>query len=224
MKISGKQIAMARILLDLSQKDLAEKLGIARKTIMRIENEQSPGSTKTLESIQTYFENQDIVFTGEKGVNQVKNQIKTLKGRTGMHELMTDIAEHAKTTGGQISLFNARPINWLNWIDEDWFYNTYSKTLASLGSKIDMRIIAVEGETELISKGHAENRFLPKHYFINENRSIYTYSNKIAFVNFDSNDLEISLLENKDFAIGVQILFNIAWDRVAIKPPTSQSQ
>lgn len=219
MSITGKQIAMARILLDLNQKDLADRLGIARKTIMRIENGQSPGSTKTLETIQTFFENHGIAFLEDDGVKRQKDQVKKLTGKQGMHELMSDIYMHAKTTGGQISLFNARPVNWLNWIDEEWFYETYSKGLAALSDKIKMKIIAVEGETELISKGHAENRFMPNEYFVNENRSFYVYSNKIAFINFGHNALEILILENQDFAAGVEILFNIAWDRVAIKPP-----
>ena len=211
-----EQIRAARALLGWSQHDLAEKAGLSQTGIARIENGTNQPNSKTIAKIEASFDAADVEFIDTTGVRKRTGEIKTLKGREGMYALMNDIYEHAKTNGGQITLFNARPINWLNWVEEKWFYDVYSKNMAELKDKIDMRIIAVEGETDLISKGHAQNKLLPKEFFVNEDRSIYIYGPKIAFMNFYEDDLEILVLESKDFAAGISVLFNIAWDNVAI--------
>jgi len=211
-----EQIRAARALLGWSQHDLADKAGLSQTGIARIENGTNQPNSKTIAKIETAFDAADVEFLDNSGVRKRTGDIKTLRGSEGMYSLMNDIYDYSKTHGGQICLFNARPVNWLQWVEEDWFYNIYSKNMAALKDKLDMRIIAVEGETDLISKGHAINKLLPKAFFVNENRSIYIYGSKIAFINFYDSDLEILILESKDFAAGIRVLFNIAWDEVAI--------
>lgn len=210
------QMRAARALLDWSQSDLADKAGLSQTGIARIENGTNQPNSSTLEKIGAAFDEADIEFIEDTGVKKRKGAIKSLKGSEGLYKIMNDIYKDAKNNGGEICLFNARPNNWLKWIDDEWFYNVYSKNMADLGEKIDMRIMAIEGETDLISKGHAKNRYLPRDLFISDTKSIYVYGDKIGFIDFDEENVEILLLESAEFAMSMRVLFNIAWDKVAV--------
>jgi hypothetical protein len=129
---------------------------------------------------------------------------------------MDDIYETAKRDGGLFCLHNAKPDNWYKWLGEEWF-QMHSERMRTLGNKIDYRITAKEGTTNFISSAFAEYRWFPAELF-NE-QSFYAYGNKLAFVNFDEDDVRVSVLENRAFADGFRVLFNIAWDKVAMIPP-----
>ena len=216
MNITGKQIAMARILLDLSQKDLADKLDIARKTIMRIENGQSPGSTKTIMNIQSYFENNGLVFQEGDGVKRHTGEIRTLKGSEGLKIFLNETYAYLKEHGGIVCLHNAKPNYWYQWLGKDWYY-THVARMQKIKNKMDFRITAEQGNSQFISKAFAEYRWFPKEYF--SDQPIYSYNDIIAFVNFEDDELTINILKNEKFAKGFQALFNIAWRHIAIKPP-----
>ena len=216
MKISGKQIAMARILVDLSQKELADKLGIARKTIMRIENGQSPGSTSTTEKIQLFFENNGLEFLNNDGVQRSSQPIRTLKGSEGLKTFLDEVYEYASENGGTFYLHNAQPQYWYDHLSKEW-YEYHAKRMTAIKEKIDFRIITEEGNTLFISSSFAEYRWFPKDLFADQ--PIYSYADKIAFTNFDDDNVVVSIFTNEKFAKGFQSLFNIAWDQVAIKIP-----
>jgi len=215
MKITGKQIAMARILLDLSQKDLAEKIGIARKTIMRIENGQSPGSTSNLEKIQTFFENNGLEFQDGDGVKRKTGEIITLKGTDGFRQFMDDVYITAKNQGGEFRLHNAKNLNWYKWLGKEWYEN-HAQRMSTLAN-INFKITAEEGDQNFIGSAFAEYKWWPKELF--DERSFYVLNSKLAFLNFMEDEVEITVLHSAEFSRGFKILFDIAWDRVAIKPP-----
>ncbi len=219
MKITGKQIAMARVLLDLSQRDLADHLNIARKTIMRIENGQSPGSTKTLETIQTFFENNNVKFSDGDGVKRKTNEIRTLKGPQGLITFLDETYAYLKQHGGIACLHNAKPDYWQQWLGTKW-YQTHVSRMEKIKEKFDFRITSEDGNKNFISAEFAEYRWFPKEFFTDQ--PIYAYGDVLAFVNFEDKDLTINILKNEKFSKGFQALFNIAWERVAIKPPSSQ--
>jgi transcriptional regulator with XRE-family HTH domain len=216
MSITGKQIAMARILLDMSQKELADKLEIARKTIMRIEIGQSPGSAKTLETIQTFLENNGLEFFDGDGVKRQTREVRTLKGSDGLKQFLNETYQYLRENGGIVCLHNAKPEYWYKWLPKEW-YEMHSNRLNKLGDSIDFRITSEHGNTLFISQAFAEYRWFPQEYF--SDQPIYSYGDIIAFVNFEEHDLTINILKNEKFAKGVQALFNIAWDKVSETPP-----
>ena len=218
MNITGKQIAMARILLDLNQKELADHLGMARKTVLRIENGQSPGSSKTLEKIQTYFENNGLEFTKGDGVRRQTNEIRTLKGASGLKTFLDETYQYLKDNGGIACLHNAAPDNWYKWLGKDW-YEYHSSRMAGIKDTMDFRITSELDNTLFISSAFAQYRWFPEEYF--SDQPIYCYGDILAFVTFDE-ELTINILKNEKFAKGFQALFNIAWDRVAIQPTVPQ--
>ena len=211
-----EQIRAARALLGWNQHDLAEKAGLSQTGIARIENGTNQPNSKTLEKIGNAFDNADIEFLGDTGLRKRTGEIKMYRGSDGFKEFMNDVYEVAKVTGGEFCLHNAKPDNWYKWLGEDWF-NMHSERMSKLGDKISFKITAEEGNTRLISSAFAEYRWFPSELF--DDQCIYSYGDRLAFVNFREEDILIRLLQDKSFAEGFRVLFNIAWDRVAIKIP-----
>jgi transcriptional regulator with XRE-family HTH domain len=209
-----EQIRAARALLGWSQHDLAEKADLSQTGIARIENGTNQPNTKTLEKIKAAFDAADIEFMGSSGLRKKSGEVKTYRGADGLKEFMSDVYITAKDQGGDFCLHNAKPDNWVKWLGQDWFA-MHAERMSAVSGKINFKITAEEGNKNLISSSFAEYRWFPKELF-NE-QCIYAYGNKLGFVNFGTDEVLIRVLEDKDFSDGFRVLFNIAWERVAIK-------
>jgi len=49
-------------------------------------------------------------------------------------------------------------------------------------------------------------------------KSFYSYHDKLAFLNFKGDDVEITIIQQPAFAEGYRNLFRIAWDHFAMEP------
>jgi transcriptional regulator with XRE-family HTH domain len=214
-----EQIRAARALLDWSQSDLADRAGLSQTGIARIENGTNQPNSKTLTKIQDAFDKADIEFLGSSGLRRKSGEIRILKGSDGLKAFMDDIYEVARTQGGEFCLHNAKPENWYKWLGEEWF-KMHSERMAALAGKISFKITAEEGNTLFISNEFAEYRWFPLALFHED--CIYAYGDKLAFVNFSSDEVLIRILVDKAFAEGFRVLFNIAWKDVAIIPPKAK--
>lgn len=212
------QMRAARALLDWSQSDLADKAGLSQTGIARIENGTNQPNSSTLAKIGAAFDAADIEFIDDTGVKKRKSEIKSFKGVEGFKTFMDDIYTHAKNHGGEFCLHNAKPENWHKWLGEEWF-KMHSDRMAELGDKINFRITAEEGNTTLISNNFAEYRWFPINLF--NDQSIYTFGNKLAFVHFRDDSVSVDVLEDNNFAEGFRVLFNVAWNNVAMKIPAA---
>lgn len=223
MKISAKQIAMARILLDLNQKDLADKLGIARKTIMRIENEQSPGSAKTRETIQIFFENNGLEFLDNNGVRESTNIIQKLSGQEGIRAFYDMVYEAAKEGCDEICLFNGVPERLMHLLGKE-YYTNHIKRMSQIQNQYQYKykIIIRNKDYQFIGNAFAEYRWFPAELY--NNKTMQSFGSKLAFFDFDNDSVEILIIDQPIFAESFRILFNIAWERVAIKPPPNTGE
>lgn len=210
------QIRAARGLLNWSQKDLAERAGVTEATVRNAEKDGATPNSKTLAAITRAFDGESIVFINKSGVEQRKDVIVDYEGSQGFVDFMFDVYLGAKEFGGVICLHNARPQNWIKWMGQDE-YDKHSRRMEELGKSIEVRITAEEGNLLFIANKFAEYRWFPKEWF-NE-KSIYMYGDKLALMDFEDNSVNIRVLKNKEFTDSVKILFNIAWDSVAIIPP-----
>ena len=210
-----EQIRAARALLDWSQHDLAEHAGLSQTGIARIENGTNKPNSKTLQKISSAFDRNDIEFIGTSGLRKRSNEIKRLHGRDGFREFMNDVYEVAKKEGGEICLHNAKPDNWYKWLGKEW-YEEHSKRMSELGTSISVKITAEKGNLNFIANSFAEYRWMPEHLF-NE-QSIYAYGDRIALLFFSDNEVNIVIIKNRDIKEGFTGLFNVAWDKTAIKP------
>lgn len=213
--ISPAQCRAARAFLNWSQPDLAEKCGMHVQTISAFEHETSTPTKTTLKKITNAFESVGVEFTRDGGINPHGMRFKHLKGTDGLRELLDDTYEQAKTTKNPMQLWNSKPDNFIQWLGENWF-KKHSKRMEKIADDFDYRITTHEGEHNFISHKFAEYRWTPKKMF--NDQSIYCYGNRIAFVNFGKNDLNIYILYSWEFADSFRLFFDLVWNEMASAP------
>jgi len=218
--ITTAQIRGARGILNWSQGDLSERTDISPTSIGSIENGLTQARASTLEVIRTAFERAGIEFIGLDGVRKSSDSIKTHNGASGLSDFMDHVYEVAKNFGGEIVLFNAKPSNWIKWLGEDWL-TKHSKRMQDLGNKINYKIAIKEGEQQYISKDFAEYRWFPQDLL--SDRAMYAYGDFLAFVNFEENAVSVIVLNQAEFSQSFRVLFNIAWENVAVIPSTNNT-
>ncbi len=76
MQLSGGHVIAARGLVGLSQKELADLVGVAPKTILRFEQGHRLPSTETIKKIQDELERRGIEFTNGTGTGVRLNHAK----------------------------------------------------------------------------------------------------------------------------------------------------
>lgn len=214
MLTDGKQIAAARQLLGWSQADLAERAGVSKPSIIRIEKDLMGVKDEIRRPIETAINDNGIIFT-YKGVQEKTIEIQKYSGSEGFKKFMWDVYNTANDQGGDIRLFNARPEYWHKWLGTEW-YTEHARRMASLADKITFHAISRENDTLFIANSFGEYRWFPKELF-NE-KAFYAYGNKLGFLNFERDTLEIFVIEQSDFANGFKVLFEIAWEKMAIIP------
>ena len=208
------QMRAARALLDWSQSDLADKAGLSQTGIARIENGTNQPNSSTLEKIGAAFDAADVEFIDDSGVKKRTSEIKTVSGSEGFKQLMNDVYDAAKAGDTNICLFNGIPAEFKKWLGEEW-YQMHADRMEALNTGMALKIIVEEGEKALIANNFAEYRWFP-HNLFNE-KTFYAYGTKLAFMDFDNDDVTIRIMEQSEFSESFRVLFNIAWDNVAVK-------
>jgi transcriptional regulator with XRE-family HTH domain len=218
--ITIRQIDAGLALLGLNRSDLAVALGLNKSTLNAYFTGQSSIPSGRLGEIQKWLENSGIVFTDKGGVNPNTSDVIIYEGKQGFETFMEDVYQTAKQFGGEICLHNARPDNWLKWLGAEW-NEMHTNRMLEIKQKIDFKITAGHNNYNLIGK-HAEYRWLPDDMW-NE-QSFYSYGDRIALLHFEEDSLKIVVFRNIQFAQGFRSLFNVTWDRIAMKiPPKEKS-
>ena len=214
--ISRKQILLARTMLDLSQQNLAQALGMTRQTISDIEKGITDPPVSRLNDLETFFAGKGIEFLDGDGLRMKQISVTRYRGSDELRAFMDDVYTTAKTVGGDICLFNGVPALLRKWLGEDW-YAMHAKRMQEIKNQFDFKVTVREGENLFIGKSFATYRWFPKDLF--HERTIYVYGNKLAFISFDEDDVRALVLDQDEIADSFRVLFNIAWDNVAMPIP-----
>ena len=210
-----EQIRAARALLDWSQSDLANHAGLSQTGIARIENGTNQPNSQTLNKIKAAFENAEIEFLGENGLRKKTGEIKVFRGQEGFRTFMDDVYETIKNKGGEACVYNVVEKNWIRWMGEDE-YKAHAQKMREIKEKFHFRIIVEEGDRFFIASDFAEYKWFPKEMF--KAQSFYAYGDKLGLIDFKEENVEVMMLNQKDFTDSFRILFDIAWNNVAKKP------
>lgn len=213
--ISSAQCRAARALLDWSQPVLAEKCGLHVQTISNFEKEAKTPSKRTLETIARTFHIEGIVLLEDDGVQRKANRVVTYFGEEGFKSFMDDLYESARTAGGEICLFNAKPSNWIKWLEDFWL-EKHVVRMEKILHKIDYKIIIKQNDYNFISNRFAEYRWIPDKIW--HEHSFYTYGDKVAFLNFEGNNVEIYVIRQKKLTQTMRFFFNMMWEQFTIIP------
>jgi DNA-binding XRE family transcriptional regulator len=213
MLTDGKQIAAARQLLGWSQADLAERSGVSKPSIIRIEKDLMSVKDDIRKNIETVIRSHGMEFT-PKGVQEKTIDVLRFNGTEGMKRFYDDIYLTASKGGGDFYIFNGVPDLILKFLSEQW-YEFHAARMREIASNYTLKVIVKEGEKGLIGSKFAQYRYFPADQFYN--RTLYVYGSKAAFVSFGDNSVEIIIIEQPEIASSMRILCEIAWNNVALK-------
>lgn len=214
-----EQIRSARAYLGWSQQELANRAGLSQTGLARIENGAHQPNSQTLTKIAQAFDEADIEFLGTTGLRKRSGDIKIYRGKDGARAFMDDVYITARDKGGKIYIFNGIPLLLQKWVGEKW-YGMHAERMYGIRQQLDFRVIVKEGEKLFIGKRFAEYRYFPAELF-NE-RMIYMYGNKIAFLTLSEGEARIVVLHQEEITDSFRVLFDISWEQVA--RPASLSQ
>ena len=213
--IAASQIRAARAMLNRSQQEIAEVCGIAKGTLSEIENEHSPGKAATLHALQLYFENRGLEFIEGDGVRRSLTGLRRYEGAQGFREFYDDLYETARTVGGDLCLFNGVSELVLKWLGEDHRRLQVERMLA-IKDRYRYRVIVEHGDTTAFGSEYAEYRWFPPDLF--NDKTLFIYGPKVAFVNFDNDDVQVLVIDQQEIADTQRLFFNQAWDHIAQEP------
>ena len=210
--ISAKQIQLARIMLDLSQQELADTLGWAHQTVSKIENGAVNPPASRLQELETFFENAGIEFLAGDGLRRrPEGFIRILKGTEGFKDFIYDVYETAKQDHSEICVSNVNEREFERW--QGTHAKDYLSKMAALPN-LNFKIMIQEGDTYYTAR-YAEYRWINAEYFTGV--PFYVYGNKLALILFDTDNVAVYIIENKHVANAQRAQFNIAWN-LARKP------
>ncbi len=212
-----EQIRAARALLGWNQHDLANKAGLSQTGIARIENGTNQPNSKTIEKISKAFDEADIEFLGATGLRKRTGEVRILRGPNAMSDFLDDVHDTSVAFGTpekptEVFLSNVVHENWIKCMGaEKWKRHTERMTRDK--DLMDVRIIVKEGDKNFPAADYSKYKWIAEEFF--NDKSFYSYYDKLAFLNFNDDGVEIVIMKQTDFAKGYRDLFLIAWDNLA---------
>ena len=181
----GRQISAARGLLRWSGAALAEKAGLTRDTINKIESDAVQPREGTVADIIRVFDENGVEFTDNSGVRLKPQGVEVLIGQEGLQKFFDGVYEYAKKHGGTVMQLG---------IDENLFWamgvdysNHHRKRMADLvNERKDIKVLAIicEGDTNFIASNYNQYRWISKELF--DPVPFYIYGECLAIMNFQT--------------------------------------
>ncbi len=209
--ISAKQLRAARAHLDLSQDEVAEGAGLTKYTLSNIERGATEGSSRSLEVLQQFYEQNGLLFTDDDGIKVIQSDVRSYEGKMGFHAFMTDVVKTLTAKPGTYCVSNVDENNWLKWLGLEEAVKLRDQINGIAG--IRCHILVKEGDETQFAQ-YAEYRTLPADAFY-DNTSFYVYADKLALIRFDPDNVTVRVLHNQYFTESFKLMFYRFWDLMA---------
>lgn len=207
MPISKDQLRAGRSLLGLSQSELAEKVGMTAPQLSNYEKGSVTPNPSSMSKLKNVMQLLGLEFLEDDGVKR-KPAVVSLKGIEGFRAFMDNVYETAKEIGGDLCLFNTQPELWIKHLGQDW-YDMHNERMKKLGDKINVRIITKEGNQNFILDCAQYRWFATGRFY---SAMFYCYGEKLGLLNFNEENIEITVISKTNFARGFRELFESAWN------------
>jgi transcriptional regulator with XRE-family HTH domain len=214
--ITAAQLRQARAHLNLDQSRVCEDCSIDKATLSKIENEKSKGNAQTLATLQLYYEGHGLEFIDGQGVRKAPIGVREYRGTDGFREFYTDIYNTVKSEKQtDIWLYNGVSDLVLNALGKD-FLDMHLERMLKLSERFTFRVVVKEGDDSFLGSSYCSYKWLPEELF--SDKTIYIYGSKIAFLNFDNNDVLAVVIDQKDTADQMRHFFEKSWENEAFEP------
>lgn len=217
--ITGRQIRAARGLLGWDATVLAEKTGLTRETVSRIETSIVQPHEKTLAKIHRAFDETGVEFIENQGVRFKPNDIEVYEGSERFHDFTEFVYEHLKQYGGDVCISAVDEGQFLKFRKDPELYRKRMKELVDRGD-VSVRILATESKFTSI---FAKFKWQPQQQSVAAT-SFYAFGNCLALISFASEPPPYVVLHKSGpFAEAYRHAFNIAWEN-AKDPPKLEAK
>jgi len=205
--IKGRQIRAARGLLGWQSTFLAEKVGLARETISKIEDEAVQPRAKNLADIVRVFDENGIEFIENSGVRYKPKSLEVYEGDEDFRRFMDDIYETAKSGSTEICISGVEEGVFISHLGET-FANMHIKRMTELRAA-KVRCLIREGDSEVYCDTYNEYRWVPNELF--SAVPFYVYGNKFAVVTFENNQVMVVVIESEPVSKAYRKQFELIW-------------
>ncbi len=204
----SNHIRGARNILNMSQKDLGDVIGVNPMTIKRIEE---GGNTKAsnIRDIIKFFAENGYEVSGNK-IEKITRTTKEYLGREGFLEFIWDVYNTVKGKGGTICVSGVDESKFEYWLgDAD---KEQAEKMASVPN-LDFKILIKHGDTNFSGGEYADYRWVEEKHF--SAVPFYVYGNKLATILFED-DVSVYVQDIKPIAEAQRKQFEIAWENADI--------
>lgn len=202
--ITGKQIAAARSLANWTAAELAERAGLSRDGVMKIEADAVQPREGTLADIRAAFADAGIEFI-DRGVRWKDDTVRVLEGEDAYLDMLEDVYKTLHKRGGEVL--------WLCSNDQMPLKGEYEAELRIREAGIRFRSLIEESKTETVWP-RSEYRQIPSRYFHHNLQVIY--ANKVAQVL--EGGKRILIVDNRELAAAARNLFELIWSLMKMPP------
>lgn len=215
--ITSRQIRAARGLLGWDAVVLAQRAGVTKEAISRIESGKVRPHESTMAKIQRAFNDAGVEFTPNSGVQLKPQGVDVLTGHDGICQFFDIVYEHLRAHGGPILQTG---------VDEEVFskyLGDYSAphiarmtTLVNERKDIHFRALIREGDKNFACSEYAEYRWLPSELF--EPVPFYVFGDSLAIISFQTIPAPTIVLHNiKAITDSYRKQFELLW-KMSKKP------
>jgi transcriptional regulator with XRE-family HTH domain len=197
LSIAGKQITAARALADLTVVELAERAGLSRDAIMKIEAGTVRPREGTIADITKALAAAGVELT-EKGVRWIDDVIRVLEGEDAYLRMLDDVHQVTRNAGGEV-LFFCSDDRWTRPGEEE-----AEERIRANGVRFRCLIEAGNNFTRWPRK---EYRQIPTEYFNHDLQVIY--GDKVA--QMINGGEKILIVHNASLATTARNVFNLLW-------------
>jgi transcriptional regulator with XRE-family HTH domain len=202
--IMGKQIAAARSLANWTAAELANRAGLSRDGVMKIEADAVQPREGTLADIRAAFGDVGIEFI-DRGVRWKDDAVKVLEGEDAYLDMLEDIYKTLQKSGGEVL--------WLCSNDQVPIKGEYEAEIRLREAGLRFRSLIEEGKTETVWP-RSEYRQIPSRYFHHNLQVIY--ANKLAQVL--EGGKRILIVDNRELTAAARNLFDLIWSLMKMPP------
>jgi transcriptional regulator with XRE-family HTH domain len=197
LSIAGKQITAARALADLTVAELAERAGLSRDAIMKIEAGTVQPREGTIADITRALAAAGVEFT-EKGARWIDDVIRVLDGEDAYLRMLDDVHQVTRKAGGEVLFFCSDDRSTRPGEEEA------EERIRSNGVRFRCLIEAGNNFTRWPRK---EYRQIPTEYFNHDLQVIY--GDKVA--QMINGGEKILIVRNASLATTARNVFNLLW-------------
>lgn len=220
--LTGRQIRAARALLDWDSADLAERAGMTRQTVSRIEADIVQPQEGTLAKLMQAFSEGGVEFTDNMGVRLKPQSVEVLSDTEGFTRFYDFVYEEISRHGGMVCVSNVDERLFAKYRLNPEIHRERMRELCKSRGDIQMRILVEEGDYNFVASQYATYRWQHKSHF--SKAAFYVFGSALALISFDHNPPPlIILIKSATFADAYRQAFDIAWSNAIIPPKQSET-